>query len=69
MQGTYHNSTSMHLSDRNALPNPNLKKYVQQPMLELGLALLHPSHSCQYNQAGVADPQLYWAMFSHGSRS
>jgi hypothetical protein len=44
-------------------------KYVQPPMFELGLALLHPSHSYRYNQARVADPQLYWVMFSHGSRS
>jgi hypothetical protein len=44
-------------------------KYVQPLRFKLGCALLHPSHSCWYNQARVADHQLYCAMFSQGSRS
>jgi hypothetical protein len=39
------------------------------PRFELGSALLHPSHSCRYNQTSMADPQLYCAMSSQGSRS
>jgi hypothetical protein len=38
-------------------------------MFAWGLALLHASHSCLYSQARVADPQLYCAIFSQGSRN
>jgi hypothetical protein len=69
MQGTYRNCPSMHPSEGMCSQIQICSKYVQPPKFELGWALLQTSQSYQYNQARVVDPQLHWAMFSHGSRS
>ena len=37
MQDTYRNSTSMHPSDRNALPNPNLKQVCATTYVGIGV--------------------------------
>ena len=37
MQGTYRNSASMHLSDRNVLPNLNLKQVCATTYVRIGV--------------------------------
>ena len=40
MQGTYGNSASMHPSNRNALPNPNLKQVCATTYVGIGVSPL-----------------------------
>ena len=37
MEGPYHNFASMHPSDRNALPNPNLKQVCATTYVGIGV--------------------------------